>query len=65
MTLPKDIPEPWKTIHEKVIAEQGPEWAEKYGEASLRAAMFVMGDTLPEEPDPDPDPDLDSQPHPP
>ncbi len=38
------MPEPWHSIHEKVVGEMGQEWADRWGEASLRAAAFVMGD---------------------
>jgi len=53
MTLPAKLPPPWDEIHAEVVAEMGPEWAERYGEASLRAAAAVIGDTIPEGPDPD------------
>jgi hypothetical protein len=47
--LPERLPEPWQEIYDTMCAEKGPEWAEKYGESSIRAAMFAMGDALPED----------------
>ena len=29
-------PEPWRSIHEKVCKERGPQWTKRYGEESLR-----------------------------
>ena len=38
------LPEEWVAIWEESVREQGPAWAARYGEQSLRAAMFIMGD---------------------
>ena len=38
------IPEPYRSAYEKAVLEKGQEWADRYGEESLRAAASVMGD---------------------
>lgn len=39
------IPEPWRSLHERAMRELDPEWLERYGESSLRAAAAVLGDS--------------------
>ena len=45
------LPDEWVPIWEESVREQGAAWAARYGEESMKAAMFVMGDLLDEDPD--------------
>lgn len=44
MTVPRNLPEPWGTIHREACDEEGWDWDDPAAEASLRAAMDLVGD---------------------
>ncbi len=43
------LPEEWVDIWAESVREQGTAWAARYGEESLKAAMYLMGDLSDEE----------------